>query len=74
MAWIRDNIIPIIILALMGLLILWAVGYVRNGEYGKSYELASCWAGLATLGSAGMIALLEFLINSKLNSKDGEKP
>lgn len=73
MNYIKTHWLQLIILALLLVFVLWAVGYISNGLFGTKFELQSCWQGLSTVGSAGFLAALKYLIDSWLNSPKGEK-
>lgn len=61
-------------ITLLFLFIFWAVGYFMNGLYGYKFQLDSCWAGLTAVGSAGVLSLLKWLIDSIYNSDKGSMP
>lgn len=69
-----EYIIGGVIGALLLLFIFWTIGYFANALYGYKFDLQSCWAGLSTIGSAGFMALLKWLIDSIWNSDKGTKP
>lgn len=74
MNYIRIHWLELLMLELLIVLALWAVGYISNGLFGTHFELQSCWAGLSTVGSAGFLAAVKYLIDSTKNSQPGERP
>lgn len=74
MIYIKTHWLELLILALLAVLLLWAIGYLSNGLFGTKFELQSCWAGLSTVGSAGFLAAVKYLIDSTKNSEQGQKP
>lgn len=74
MKYIKIHWLELLIIALLAVLVLWAVGYISNGLFGTHFELQSCWAGLSTVGSAGFLAAVKYLIDSTKNSQPGEMP
>lgn len=74
MTYIKKHWLELLIIALLGVLLLWAIGYISNGLFGTHFELQSCWAGLSTVGSAGFLGGMKYLIDSLLNSERGDKP
>jgi len=69
----QKYLIAIVVAMLLLLFGCWMFGYFYNG-FKTGFDLASCWGGLAALGSAGLLALFKFLIDSVSNSKQGEHP
>jgi len=68
--WIIEGVVT----ALLLLFIFWSIGYFANGLYGYKFQLESCWAGLTAIGSAGVLAVLKWLIDSIWNSPNGSMP
>lgn len=75
MNYIKTHWLELLIIALLCVLILWAVGYIANGLFGTHFELQSCWAGLSTVGSAGFLAFVKYLVDSSpWNTAKGHAP
>jgi len=75
MNYIRVRWLELLIIALLTVLLLWAVGYIANGLFGTHFELQSCWAGLSTVGSAGFLAAVKYLVDSSpWNTNKGQMP
>ncbi|GMB00450.1 hypothetical protein [Pelosinus sp. IPA-1] len=78
MKWLTDHIsivaISITLIGLIFVFLSWAVGYYANGLYGSKFELASCWQGLAAIGSPGLLGLLKWIIDSFANSAKNKMP
>jgi hypothetical protein len=74
MQFIHDYWIGVVTCMIFCVFLLWAIGYIANGFYGYHFELQSCWTGLSTVGSAGFLAAIKYLIDSMLNTARGTKP
>lgn len=74
MLFVRQHIIELVACGLVTVFVLWAIGYVANGLFNAKFQLESCWAGMAAIGSTGLIALLKYLTDSWLNTDKGVKP
>ena len=74
MQFLYDYWIGVITCMIFGVFLLWALGYIANGFYGYHFELQSCWAGLSTVGSAGFLAAIKYLIDSTFNTARGTGP
>lgn len=66
---------------LLMVLLSWLIGYWANALYHMSFELESCWSGVATVGTGlGSVAALataawaKYHTDSKYNSQEGETP
>ncbi len=62
--------------ALMGVFLFasWGIGYYANALFGCKFELQSCWSGLSTVFSTGVLAAIKYIADSKFNSREGELP
>ena len=60
--------------AFLLLFLFWTIGYFANALYGMHFEIKSCWDGFTTLGGAGVLAMVKYLVASKYNSDDGNEP
>ena len=74
MTFLHDYMIQLFLLMISFVFLSWGIGYYSNALFGTHFELQSCWAGLATVGSAGFVGVVKLFIDSLLNSKRGEKP
>ena len=74
MQFLHDYWIGVIMCMIFCVFLLWAFGYLANGLYGYSFELQSCWTGLSTVGSAGFLAAIKYLIDSTFNTARGTGP
>lgn len=74
MSWIQRFWLSIIILSFFMVFVSWMIGYYANALYGMRFDLASCWQGLGTIGGAGFIAGIKYLIDSSMNSAKAEMP
>ena len=71
---IQKYMIETIIAAFMLLFLFWGVGYWCNALLNTKFDLKSCWDGFTTLGGAGLLAVLKYIMDSWKNSGDGDKP
>ena len=71
---IQQYLIEAIIAAFMLLFLFWAIGYWWNALGGAKFDLKSCWDGFTTLGGAGLLAVLKYIMDSVANSSKGENP
>ena len=71
---IQQYMIEAIIAAFMLLFLFWSVGYWANALLNTKFDLKSCWDGFTTLGGAGLLAVLKYIMDSWKNSGDGDKP
>ena len=71
---IQKYMIEAIIAAFMLLFLFWGVGYWCNALLNTKFDLKSCWDGFTTLGGAGLLAVLKYIMDSWKNSGDGDKP
>ena len=67
-------IIDGIIVSLILLFIFWAVGYWCNALLGMRFELHSCWDGALAIGSAGVLSMVRYIVDSMANSPKGVPP
>ena len=67
-------IIDGIIVSLILLFVFWAVGYWCNALFGMHFELHSCWEGALAIGSAGVLAVVRYIVDSLANSPKGVPP
>lgn len=81
--WLALVIIMVTCMLLFLLLVLlsWLIGYWTNAIYHTSFELESCWSGVAAIGTGlGSVAALataawaKYHTDSKYNSDDGNPP
>jgi len=73
--------VVIIGVVFLWLITCWSIGYYGKALYGKNFELASVWTGIAAIVAVGAIgigrSILEYKryrTDSALNSNQGEKP
>ena len=71
---VQQYLIEAIIAAFLLLFLFWSIGYWCNALYGMKFELKSCWDGFTTLGGAGVLAMIKYVMDSWKNSNDGDKP
>lgn len=71
---IQKYMIETIIAAFMLLFLFWGIGYWCNALLNTKFDLKSCWDGFTTLGGAGLLAVLKYIMDSWKNSGDGDKP
>lgn len=78
-------LVIIMVTCMLGFLLLvllsWLIGYWTNAIYHTSFELESCWSGVAAIGTGlGSVAALataawaKYHTDSKYNSGDGNPP
>lgn len=67
-------IIDGIIVSLILLFIFWSVGYWCNALLGMRFELHSCWEGALAIGSAGVLSMVRYIVDSLANSPKGVPP
>ena len=67
-------IIDGIIVSLILLFIFWAVGYWCNALLGMRFELHSCLEGALAIGSAGVLSMVRYIVDSLANSPKGVPP
>lgn len=81
--WLALVIIMVTCMLLFLLLVLlsWLIGYWTNAIYHTSFELESCWSGVAAIGTGlGSVAALataawaKYHTDSKYNSDNGNPP
>ncbi|EFD93876.1 hypothetical protein HMPREF0889_0273 [Megasphaera lornae] len=81
--WLALVIIMVTCMLMFLLLVLlsWLIGYWTNAIYHTSFELESCWSGVAAIGTGlGSVAALataawaKYHTDSKYNSDDGNPP
>ena len=60
--------------AFLLLFLFWTIGYFANALFGMKFEIRSCWDGFTTLGGAGILAMVKYIMDSWKNSSEGEKP
>lgn len=81
--WLALVIIMVtcMLMFLMLVLLSWLIGYWVNAIYHTSFELESCWSGVAAIGTGlGSVAALattawaKYQTDSKYNSDDGNPP
>lgn len=81
--WLALVIIMVTCMLAFLLLVLlsWLIGYWTNAIYHTSFELESCWSGVAAIGTGlGSVAALataawaKYHTDSKYNSDDGNPP
>ena len=60
--------------AFLLLFLFWTIGYFANALLGMKFEIRSCWDGFTTLGGAGVLAMVKYIMDSWKNSSEGEKP
>lgn len=81
--WLALVIIMVtcMLMFLLVVLLSWLIGYWTNAIYHTSFELESCWSGVAAIGTGlGSVAALataawaKYHTDSKYNSDDGNPP
>lgn len=86
--WAEEHWLSLVIIMVTGMmaflvlvLVSWLIGYWENALYHMSFELESCWSGVATVGTGlGSVAALattawaKYHTDSKYNSQEGEPP
>ena len=60
--------------AFLLLFLFWTIGYFANALFGMKFEIRSCWDGFTTLGGAGVLAMVKYIMDSWKNSGEGEGP
>lgn len=60
--------------AFMLLFLFWAIGYFANALVGTKFDIRSCWDGFTTLGGAGVLATVKYIMDSWKNSNNGVNP
>ena len=69
---IQRYMIEAITAAFLLLFLFWSIGYFANALFGMHFEIKSCWDGFTTLGGAGVLAMVKYIVDSGLNSvKEG---
>lgn len=56
------------------LFLFWAIGYFANALWGMKFEIRSCWDGFTTLGGAGILTMVKYVMDSGWNSTRGDNP
>lgn len=86
--WAESHWLALVIIMVTGMLMFlmlvllsWLIGYWANAIYHTSFELESCWSGVAAIGTGlGSVAALataawaKYHTDSKYNSDDGNPP
>lgn len=86
--WAESHWLALVIIMVTGMLLFlllvlisWLIGYWANAIYHTSFELESCWSGVAAIGTGlGSVAALattawaKYHTDSKYNSDDGNPP
>ncbi|EGS36241.1 hypothetical protein [Megasphaera sp. UPII 135-E] len=86
--WAESHWLALVIIMVTGMLgflllvlLSWLIGYWANAIYHTSFELESCWSGVAAIGTGlGSVAALataawaKYHTDSKYNSDDGNPP
>ena len=60
--------------AFLLLFLFWTIGYFANALFGMHFEIKSCWDGFTTLGGAGVLAMVKYIMDSWKNSSEGARP
>ena len=71
---IQKYMIEAITGAFLLLFLFWTIGYFANALYGMHFEIRSCWDGFTTLGGAGVLAMVKYIMDSGWNSTRGDNP
>jgi len=71
---IQKYMLEIIAGAFLLLFLFWAIGYWANALYGTKFDIHSCWDGFTTLGGAGILAVVRYIMDSWKNSDSGINP
>lgn len=71
---VGSYVVEIIIGAFILLFLCWMAGYWGNALLGTNFDLKSCWDGFTTLGGAGILAVVKYIMDSMANSVKGEYP
>ena len=60
--------------AFLLLFLFWTIGYFANALLGTKFDIRSCWDGFTTLGGAGVLAMVKYIMDSWKNSSEGARP
>lgn len=71
---LQKHMLEAIAAAFLLLFIFWAIGYFANALAGAKFDIRSCWDGFTTLGGAGVLAIVKYVMDSWQNSNNGEQP
>lgn len=71
---LQKHMLEAIAAAFLLLFIFWAIGYFANALAGSKFDIRSCWDGFTTLGGAGVLAIVKYVMDSWQNSNNGEQP
>jgi len=74
MSLFRKYLPEFICIALFMIFGLWMMGYLLNGFYGMAFQLESSIAAIGAVSSAGILSLIRYVTDSKLNSAIGSSP
>lgn len=74
MDFLHDNWVGIIFIMTLILFFAWLAGYIANGLYNCRFDLSSCWAGVGSIASAGVLGWGKWFVDSRENSPPGEMP
>ena len=78
---IQKYMIEAITGAFLLLYLFWTIGYFANALYGMKFDIRSCWDGFTTLGGAGVLAMVKYIMDSwnivkisRINKKSQRQP
>ena len=71
---IQKYMIEAITGAFLLLFLFWTIGYFANALLGTKFDIRSCWDGFTTLGGAGVLAMVKYIMDSWKNSSEGARP
>lgn len=74
MSKLKKYMIEAITGAFLLLFLFWTIGYFANALLNTKFDIRSCWDGFATLGGAGVLAIVKYVTDSWQNSSSGEQP
>ena len=74
MNFLHDNWVGIVFMMMLTLFFVWLFAFFANGLYGYKFDLSSCWAGIGAIATAAATGWGKWIIDSKYNTNQGEKP
>ena len=70
---IQKYMIEAITGAFLLLFLFWTIGYFANALLGTKFDIRSCWDGFTTLGGAGVLAMVKYIMDSWKNDAEGPR-
>ena len=74
MQYIHDRWLSVILLMTLILFFVWLFAFFANGLFNCHFDLSSCWAGVGAITAAATAGWGKWLVDSWLNTNQGEKP